>query len=139
VTAALKIRTYDIYDIIKGYHWMVKEIDRLTDQLDETEFNGVAQYGIEAAMPKGGSVTPNGLDGEAQRRDKKRNRLFEYKYKVEFINERESRIKDEKERVILDCMLDGMTLTAIAKHMNISRTQVNHLQDEIVKKLGHEE
>lgn len=39
------------------------------------------------------------------------------------------------EKVILDCILDGMKMSAIADHLNISRHTANQIRDIIVVKL----
>lgn len=47
----------DIENLVNNYHWMVKEVYRLQKVLYGSTISmknwGVAQYGLEAAMPKG--------------------------------------------------------------------------------------
>jgi DNA-directed RNA polymerase specialized sigma subunit len=56
--------------------------------------------------------------------------------KVNFIHERMDKIIDEKEKVVLDCLLDGLSLTAISKHLQMSRQNVTDLRDKIVENLA---
>lgn len=47
----------DIENLVNNYHWMVKEVYRLQKVLYGSTISmknwGVAQYGLEVAMPKG--------------------------------------------------------------------------------------
>ena len=133
---ATKLNKFQIYNLLKNYHWKVKEIKRIDEYLEDTDFQGVAQYGVEATMPNGQGVVGKALENEIVRRSKKSKRLLEYIQEVNYINERLDRVTDDRERVILDCMLDGMSITAISNHMGFSRKHVHKLQDEIVDKLG---
>lgn len=123
---------HDLYNILKDYHWLVKEIERLRRDLNITESVGVASYSDE---PKGGSGPSNPVAAEVQRREKKRDRLDKYTARVNYINEKSQNITDERERVILDCLLDGMRMSEVAKHLGISRHTANQIRDIIVVKL----
>jgi DNA-directed RNA polymerase specialized sigma24 family protein len=127
---------HQIYKILKDYHWKVKEIKRIDDHLEDTDFKGVAQYGTEAAMPTGQGIVSKALENEILRRSKKSERLMEYIKEVNYINQRLHLVSDDKQKVILDCMLDGMSITAISKHMGFSRSHVHKIQDAIVNSLA---
>lgn len=123
---------HDLYGILRDYHWLVKEIDRIRKELNITESVGVASYSDE---PKGGSGPSNPVAAEVQRREKKRDRLDKYTDRVNYVNEQSKNITDERERVILDCLLDGMRMSEVAKHLGISRHTANQIRDIIVVKL----
>jgi DNA-directed RNA polymerase specialized sigma subunit len=127
---------HQIYGILKDYHWMVREIGRIDRQLSTTDFAGVAQYGIEATMPTAQGVVGRALENEIIRRETKSKRLYDYIDKVNFMNENISKITDEREKVVLDCLLDGLSLTAVSKHLGFSRQLVTDIRDDIVNKLG---
>lgn len=133
---ATKFNKHQIYGILKNYFWMVKEIQRIDYELSKTDFTGTAQYGIEATLPKAQGIVGKALENEILRRSKKSERLMDYIEKVNYINEHMGNITDEKEKVILDCLLDGMSLTAISKHLGMSRKQVTEIRDDIVDKLS---
>ncbi|MET3700143.1 hypothetical protein SAMN05877753_1202 [Bacillus oleivorans] len=135
---ATKFNKHQIYGILKNYHWMVKEIQRIDHYLSETDFRGAAQYGIEATLPKAQGVVGKALENEVIRRVNKSKRLQKYIEEVNFINERIPSITDEKEKVVLDCLLDGMSLTGISKHMGISRMQITTIRDDVVDKLARD-
>ena len=131
----VKVKTFnrhEIYGILRDYHWLVKEVDRLIKELNITESVGVASYSDE---PKGGSGPSNPVAAEVIRREKKHDRLKNYLRRVNYINEKSVNVIDEKEKVILDCILDGMRMSAVAQHLNISRHTANQIRDIIVVKL----
>lgn len=135
MTAATKPKynKHEIYEILQGYHWIKKEVNRIRLELNKIDSVGVASYSDE---PKGGNAISNPVAAEVNRREKKYKRLDSYLDKMNFIDQRTGNVTNEKHKAALDCMLDGMSMSAIAIHMNISRRTVHHIRDEIVKKLS---
>lgn len=127
-----KFNRHEIYIILRDYHWLVKEVERIKAELNITESVGVASYSDE---PRGDSGPSNPIESEVIRREKKYDRMQRYLKRVNFINEKSVNITDEREKVILDCLLDGMRMSAVAKHLNISRHTANQIRDIIVVKL----
>ncbi|MDN4609137.1 LuxR C-terminal-related transcriptional regulator [Sporosarcina highlanderae] len=123
---------HEIYGILRDYHWLVREISRIKSDLNITESVGVASYSDE---PRGNSGPSNPVQAEVERRDKKYDRMAKYLARVDYINRQSKNITDEREKVILDCILDGMKMSAIADHLNISRHTANQIRDIIVVKL----
>jgi DNA-binding NarL/FixJ family response regulator len=136
MTTATTYNKYQIYGILKNYHWMLREIQRIDKELSTTDFKGTAQYGIEATMPRAQGIVSRALENEVLRRCEKSKKLVKYCEQINFINERSPRIIEEKEKVILDCLLDGMGITAISHHLRTSRKHINELRDNIVDKLA---
>lgn len=136
MTTAIKFSKHQIYGILKDYHFKIKEIQRIDKELQDTDFKGSAQYGIEATMPRPLGIVGKALENEVIRREKKAKRLSRYIEEVIYINEQIPNVTEEKEKVILDCLLDGMSLTAISKHLGISRRLVTKIRDDIVDKLA---
>lgn len=128
----VKFNRHQIYGILKNYAWMLHEIKRLDRELQRTDFSGVSQYGIEASLPHAQGIVRRALENEVMRRNRKSDKLLKYCEQVNFINENAGKITDEKEKVVLDCLLDGMSLTAISKHLRMSRQQITDLRDKIV-------
>lgn len=133
---ATKYNKHQIYGILKNYHWIIREIRRIDQELEETDFRGTSQYGIEATLPKQKGIVGRALENEVIRRVEKSKRLNKYIQEVIFINERIQSITEEKEKVVLDCLLDGMTINGIANHLRMSRTSVTEIRDDIVEKLA---
>lgn len=136
MTTLVKYNKHHIYGILKNYFWMVREIQRWEYELKQTSFTGVAQYGLEATLPKPQGIVGKALENEIVRRSEKSKRLIKYSEEVNFINERRGNVTDEKEKVILDCILDGLSLTAISKHLRMSRKQITVIRDNIVDQMG---
>lgn len=120
---------YETYNILRDYNWIVKETNRIKLELNKVESVGVASYSSE---PKGGNGVSDRIGGEVIRREKKYKRLDAYLSKIEFIEQRADNIVDDKEKVVLDCILDGMGINTIAVHLNMSRRMVHKLRDNIV-------
>ena len=120
---------YETYNILRDYNWIVKEANRIKLELNKVESVGVASYSGE---PKGGNGVSDRIGGEVIRREKKYKRLDGYLSKIAFIEERADNIADDKEKVVLDCILDGMGINTIAVHLNMSRRMVHKLRDNIV-------
>lgn len=123
----------DIHGIILDYHWIVKEVNRLQLQLNNVETVGVAVYSDE---PKAAQGEPSRrVEKEVMRREIKHGRLGKYRRKIEFVHARLSLIQDEKEQAVLDCLLDGMSLNAIALHLGINRKTIQGIRNSIIESM----
>lgn len=130
---------------LKNYHWMVKEIDRLVGYLNSVLTGGVgggggltAQYGIEATLPKGKGLKLSELKIPEEKFEKQVRRLQRLKQKVRSIDAAAEKITDEKERTVLECILEGERMNMIAIRVGISRQRLNEIKREIVKRLAVE-
>lgn len=130
-----------IEEVLKDYPWMRKQVDHLQRQLYGSSSPmrswGVAQYGIEAAMPKGSSG--KSLE-ELKRMDIREERLYErlkkYEEQVFAIEMAGDLLEDEKQKVIYDFLLDGMSYRSIAYHLGITRNQVKESKKAILSQLS---
>lgn len=127
---------------LRSYHWMVKEIERLQDYLDKTiqsfgpHSRLVTLYGLEATLPKGKGLNLSKMSIAEERFERQWQRLEKLKEKVEKINSAADQIVDEKERTVLECILDGVRMNMVARHVGISRTRLNEIKRLIVKKMA---
>lgn len=114
MNTATKARfTYnDIYETIREYHWMIRELERLKN-----------------TQPGDSPVTY-----ETKRRRQKRERAERFEERLHFIDEH-LRCFQEEERAILDCLLEGMQLTEISAHMQMHRKRIAKVRDDIVTRL----
>jgi hypothetical protein len=127
---------------LRDYHWIVKEIERLQDYLNKAvqSFGPgsrlVTLYGLEATLPngKGLNIDKNSITEERYERQWKR--LEKLKEKVKKIDSAAKQIVDEKERTVLECILDGVRMNIVARHVGISRTRLNEIKRLIVKKMA---
>jgi hypothetical protein len=132
MTITATYNKHQVYGILKNYYWMLREIQRINSELSRTDFKGVAQYGTSASLPTGQGLVSKTLENEVVRRNLKSERMLDYIDKVNFINANMYKVTDEKEKVILDCLLDGLTISAISKHLGTNRKQVNIQVDNII-------
>lgn len=137
----------DIGYMINQYRFWKKEIQRLNNVLWgsnsywEPRSEGVAVYGIEAAMPRGNKIGGHGLsDKELQRLDAKERhqlarleRLESYVYALELGLQI---INDEQLNTIYDCLLDGMTYRQIAEFLATSKDYVRLKRNEIISQIS---
>lgn len=128
---------HDIENALKDYHWMVKEIQRLKEELNTSNAKVTASYGVEASLPKGsGTSDPTG--NEVLQRDRRYRTLKRFEDKVIFVEVYSSCIQSDRELTVLNCMLDGMSFVAISQHMGFSERKVYSIKDDIVRKIKAE-
>lgn len=118
-----------IHEAIKDYPWMMKMIIKKREQSS----NGLtAQYGIEATLPKPKGVTSDPVYQEVIRFERRDRDIKRIRDKVLFIQERSKVITDTRDRVILDMLLDGMTLREISMELETSISNINKRKINIV-------
>ncbi len=126
----------EIENALRDYKWMINEIKRQRELLDDAGSNLTAKYGIEAAMPKAKGATSDPVAQEVIRREKKSKWVHKLEQKVTFIQKRIPVIKNERERAVLECLLDGMSMRAISNHMGLSERHIFRIRDSIVNQMA---
>lgn len=128
---------------IKGYRWMVKEVERLRKEIDKAIISNpaiqaklVATYGEAAGMPSGKGLRLSTLTTTEERYEKQVERMKSLENKVRQINDFAIGLGDSKHRTVLECMLDGMRMNRIALHVGVSRQRLNEIKREIVNQLA---
>lgn len=148
VTAALMDEGREMESIInqmiKDYRWMSKEVNRLQTLLWGRSLPisnwGVAQYGIEAAMPKGSKGKSVAEIKQAESLEEKRTkRLQRYEAEIYVLETLADSLETEMQKVIYDCLLEGMTYREIGFHINISKDGVQKEKREIIRQLKENE
>lgn len=125
----------DIEQVLQDYHWMVREIERIRGTLLTAGDGLTAQYGDDSGMPKAKGGVSDPVHAEVSRRERQWSRIGKLENKVRFIQERIEYISDERERTILDCMLDGMSFVRIAQHMRLSQTHIKRIKNGLIDRL----
>jgi DNA-directed RNA polymerase specialized sigma subunit len=136
VSDGLEQTIIDITVLIRDYRMMKREIERLQKIIYGKSFPmqswGVAQYGIDAAMPKGSPGKSLAELKNMDIREKKQiERLEEYQRRVIAIESAGDFLEKEIHKIVYDCMLDGMTRQQIATHLEISRESVDKLRADV--------
>ena len=124
-----------IEQILKDYHWMINSVKVMRENLQEAGGKLIAQYGIEAAMPKaqGGSSDP--VYTEVVRRSKHFKTIEGYENKIMLIQKHIHVIQDVREKEVLHWILEGKGYSWIARHMGLSHTHIKRLFSSIAKQL----
>lgn len=117
--------------LLRDYHWIVKEIARQRGMLNDAGENLTAAYGIDSVMPKG-SGTGDPIFVEVQRRIKKSKRIEKLERKAKFVQDRIHLIMNDRERTVLECILDGMSYRAVSRHMGLSEKHIRNIKESIV-------
>ncbi|WP_227396995.1 sigma-70 family RNA polymerase sigma factor [Jeotgalibacillus aurantiacus] len=131
----------EIENLIYKYHWQSKEASRLASLIfgrtgGSEKSWGVAQYGLEAVMPKGSSIRSA---RELEEMDKREERLYkrymkfnEHVETLERIAAEVESFSDERMAIIIDCMMEGMSYRSIAMHLGINRNLIRELKDDML-------
>lgn len=133
-----------INQMIKDYRWMSKEVMRLQELIHGYSVPlsdwGVAQYGIEAAMPKGSKGKSESELIRAESLEQKRTkRLKRYEAEIYVLETLADSLETEVQKVIYDCLLEGMTHREIGFHLNISKDSVQKEKKKILGQLKENE
>lgn len=126
----------EIAKILRDYHWMINEIARQRKMMLEVNQSITGQYGIEGALPHGKNGKSDPVAQEAIRREKKSKWIEKLEQQVLYIQKRIHVVTDEREKAVLECLLDGMSIRAIARHMALSERHVFRLKDSIVNQMA---
>ncbi|WDC90553.1 sigma factor-like helix-turn-helix DNA-binding protein [Priestia megaterium] len=125
---------WQVEEWIRDYNFMLKEIARLNRIINKPEPRKqklTATYGIEATMPKGSGLISQ---AELNRLDRKEKRLFKYLAIVEYLDKMVDELDDDKQKVVYECMLEGISYTQIAKHLGCSRDTLRKVKEDIIVK-----
>lgn len=126
----------EIAKILRDYHWMINEIARQRRMMNEVDQSITGQYGIEGSLPHGKNGKSDPVAQEAIRREKKYKWIEKLEKQVLYIQERIYIITNEREKAVLECLLDGMSIRAIARHMGFSERRVYSLRNNIVEHIA---
>jgi hypothetical protein len=123
---------------LKDYPWMVREIERLRGILEEAGSGLTGVYGLDGAMPKGKGGHADSVHREAQKREKYWNRMKQLEEKVTRIDSAAERLCDDRQRTILECIMEGQRMNRIAQHIGVSRQRLHELKLELVRLLAED-
>lgn len=126
-----KYSTEKIMDMINSYPYYISKIKELRAQYKSDVGGGAtAQYGIESVMPKAQGTTSDPVHNEVERRMKMGAELSRLEAKARYIQNRWSRITDERMALVFNLRLDGMTYQSIAEEVGVSTTRVYQIMKD---------
>lgn len=126
---------------IINYRWMVETIEEARQpvaKVNNSSYIGAktAKYGIEATLPKASGGTSDPVFTEVQRRVYSLNyRIKEYERKIAEVQKRIPLVQGDREIEVLHRLLDGDSMRAIGKHMNLSSTTIFRIRNTILIKM----
>lgn len=121
---------------LKDYRFMLVEISRIKSYLEDAGEGTVGQYGIDASQPKGHGMNTDKTHAEVVRRERKWKRLAKLEETVERIHRAAETITDEKERLVLEALLDGERNNVIAKQLGVSRQRYYEIKRAVIIKMA---
>lgn len=120
-----------VVEWIRDYNFMLREIARLNRLLNSVHIGQklTATYGIESTLPKGnGGIS----QAELRQMDIRERRLYRYEMIIEFLETASEDFNDERQEIIFDCMIEGMSYSSIAIHLGCSRDTVREVKNVII-------
>lgn len=132
----MKVNKKEIAKILRDYHWMINEIARQRKMMLEVNQSITGQYGLEGSLPHGKNGKSDPVAQEAIRREKKSKWIEKLERQVLYIQERIHLVTDEREKAVLECLLDGMSIIAISRHMGLSERHIFRIRNTIVTQMS---
>ncbi len=125
----------EVRQIISDYKWMKNIID---SQVYECDSTSIGQYGIESSMPKAQGTTGDKVLVRVLRNDKDYRKTQSLLDKINFIDNNEDHITNEKNYHILQLLKQGEKHSRIMVIMNV-RSKENFYSriDDIVQSITH--
>ncbi len=125
----------EVRQIISDYKWMKNIID---SQVYECDSTSIGQYGIESSMPKAQGTTGDKVLVRVLRNDKDYRKTQSLLDKINFIDNNEDHITNEKNYHILQLLKQGEKHNRIMVIMNV-RSKENFYSriDDIVQSITH--
>ncbi|UFJ42029.1 LuxR C-terminal-related transcriptional regulator [Brevibacillus humidisoli] len=121
---------------LRDYRFMVREIGRIEEYLGNVGQGLVSAYGIDGCQPKGKGLTANKTQNEVVHRERKWKRLMKLKETVDRIEQAAEEIADERERTVLDGLMDGEKNNYIARQLGVSRQRYYEIKRSLIGKMA---
>ncbi|QNK89423.1 DNA-binding response regulator [Sporosarcina sp. resist] len=124
-----------IEQLLKDYHWMINSVKIMREGLNDVGGNFTAQYGLEAAMPKAAGGHSDPIYQEFSRREKRWKKISDYEQKIKMVQDKIHLITVDREIEVLHWLLEGMSMRWIGRHMGLSHTNIQRIQETIIRKM----
>ena len=121
----------EIESALRNYHWLIKEVVRLKYDLGMIG-NPSANKG--EIGPKTGRPYNPTLN-EVIRREHKQETLEKFESKINYVERNTEIITNDRELTVLNCLLDGMNINNISRHMGYSKRTIYSIKESIIEKI----
>lgn len=118
----------DIREMFKDYQWMSNELEGA--MLIKMDSNSIAQYGIEATMPKPQGLTSDKICNMIINKEKEDKKLVKWAKKVKFIDECEGLFSRDLDVFVYRKLKQGYSHTTIGA---ISREHKSTISNRVTK------
>ncbi|KIL46948.1 hypothetical protein KP77_25170 [Jeotgalibacillus alimentarius] len=131
-----------VHDDLRDYEWMSIKVRKYSSENRSNQSAGdlpaaaTAKYGIESSLPK----APYGISDPTFNAAKKQMRVWErhqrYKKKIELIDQSAAALANERERLVIEGILDGLKANELAQELNVSRQTIQEIKRSAVRELA---
>lgn len=126
---------------IENYRWMVESIEEARQPVAKVSNDSyigakIAQYGIEATLPKASGFTGDPVYSEVSRRLYYNNKIIKrYEEKIAIVQSLIPYVKGDRENEVLHRLLNGDSMAAIGKHMKLSKSTIFRIRESILEQM----
>lgn len=124
----------EIESALRNYHWLVKEVARLRHELSHIDPCMSSNTGGGDPSGRTGRIANPTLN-EVLRREHKLETLRKFESKIDFVEKHSICITNDRELTVLNCLLDGMNINSISRHMGYSKRTIYAIKEEIIRKM----
>lgn len=122
-------------ELIRDYHWMIKEIERIESTIEVTV--STTKYGDEPKAISQGTVS-DPVGRMVIHREDKVKRIRELERKVQSLNSALNEIQfNDRDRTVIHLMLEGESITNISRHLNIARKNAYKIINRVCQYIGN--
>ncbi|WP_239700344.1 hypothetical protein [Mammaliicoccus sp. D-M17] len=121
----------DIREMFKNYEWMSNELEGA--MLIEMDSNLIAQYGIEATMPKPQGLTSDKICNMIINKEKEDKKLVKWAKKVKFIDECEDLFSRDLDVFVYRKLKQGYSHTTIGAMSREHKSTISNRVTKIVE------
>jgi cystathionine beta-lyase family protein involved in aluminum resistance len=121
----------EIETALRNYHWLVKEVARLKYDLGlvGNPLSNKGEIGPKTGRPFNPTLN------EVIRREQKQETLEKFEDKIHYVERNTGGITNDRELTVLNCLLDGMNINNISRHMGYSKRTIYSIKESIIEKI----
>lgn len=125
----------DIREMFKDYKWMSNELEGA--MLIKMDSNSIAQYGIEATMPKPQGITSDKICNMIINKEKEDKKLVKWAKKVKFIDECENLLTRDLDVFIYRKLKQGYSHNTIGAISGEHKSTISNRVTKIVEMMSN--
>ena len=123
---------HEIENALRNYHWLVKEVARLRQDLSIVGGTS-SNKGGSGGRSTGGPSNPT--LNEVIRREQKQETLEKFQSKIDYVEKYMIVVTNDREITVLNCLLDGMNINNISRHMGYSKRTIYSIKESIIERI----